>query len=96
MKNLPFDEIILEVNEKHTRVIREFNKKLNQEELYWHKDKEDRMIKKIKGNNWYIQLENKLPCLIPEDVFYFIPKNTWHRILNRSDTSLIIEVRKLK
>tara|TARA_Y100000592_G_C5477033_1_gene322907 strand:+ start:4371 stop:4661 length:291 start_codon:yes stop_codon:yes gene_type:complete len=96
MSNLPFNEIILETNSKYTRVLREFSNNLDSEDLYWHKDKEDRLIKKIKGHEWYIQLENNIPCLIPDDSFYFIPKNTWHRILNKNNTNLVIEVRKLK
>jgi len=96
MKKLPFKETILELNSKYTKVLREFNENLDHEDLYWHKDKEDRLIEVKEGSGWYLQLENELPQLMIEGLNFQIPKNTWHRIINKNSTNLVIEVRKYK
>lgn len=96
MKELPFKETILESNSKYTKVLREFSENLDYEDLYWHKDKEDRIVEVKEGNGWYIQMENELPKLMTEGTFFEIPKYTWHRIINKNRTNLVIEVRKYK
>ena len=96
MKELPFKETILELNSKYTKVLREFNEDLDHEDLYWHKDKEDRIVEVKEGKGWYIQMENELPKLMTEGTSFEIPKYTWHRIINKNSTNLVIEVRKYK
>ena len=96
MKDFPFKETIIESNNKYVKVLREFNKDLDHEDLYWHKDKEDRLVEVKEGSGWYIQLENELPRLMSEGLNFKIPKNTWHRIINKNRTNLIIEIRKYK
>ena len=96
MSNLPFNEIILEENMKCTRTLREFSSNLDSEDLYWHKDKEDREVKVINGTGWYLQLENSLPVLMLKDQKFRIPRNTWHRVINKDNNDLIIEVIKYK
>ena len=96
VNQLPFKEEILEENEKYILVKRVFNKDLDSKELVWHRDKEDREIKQISGQDWYIQFENELPCLMLEGLKFKIPKYTWHRIINKNRTNLVIEIRKYK
>tara|TARA_B100000212_G_scaffold83326_2_gene60297 strand:- start:766 stop:1056 length:291 start_codon:yes stop_codon:yes gene_type:complete len=96
MNNLPFKEKILEENNKYISVEREFKKDLDSEELVWHRDKEDREVTLKEGSGWYLQLDNELPTLMIEKCKYNIPKETWHRIINKNNTKLIIEVRKYK
>ncbi len=92
----PFKEEILEENEKYILVKRVFNKDLDSKELVWHRDKEDREIKQISGQDWYIQFENSLPVLLEDNKSFQIKKNTWHRIINRSKNDLEILLRKYK
>ena len=94
--SLPFKEVLLESNTQYVKVIREFSKDLNSEELNWHRDKEDRLVEVKKGNGWYLQMENEIPVLMSEGLKFRIPKYTWHRIINKNRTNLIIEVRKYK
>ena len=96
MNNLPFKEKILEENNKYLLVERVFNKDLDSEQLIWHRDKEDRDIILKEGSGWYLQLDNQLPTLMIEKCNYSIPKETWHRIINKNNTKLIIKVRKYK
>ena len=94
--SLPFKEVLLESNSNYNRVLREFSKDLSNEELNWHRDKEDRLVEVKSGHDWYIQLENELPRLMSEGLKFRIPKYTWHRIINKNRTNLIIEIRKYK
>ena len=94
--SLPFKEVLLESNTQYVKVLREFSKDLNSEELNWHRDKEDRLVEVKKGNGWYLQMENEIPVLMSEGLKFRIPKYTWHRIINKNRTNLIIEVRKYK
>jgi len=94
--SLPFKEVLLESNENYSRFIREFSKDLSNEELNWHRDKEDRLVEVKSGNEWYIQFENELPRLMSKGLKIIIPKYTWHRIINKNRTNLVIEVRKYK
>ena len=94
--SLPFKEVLLESNSNYSRFIREFSKDLSNEELNWHRDKEDRLVEVKSGNEWYIQFENELPSLMSEGLKIRIPKYTWHRIINKNRTNLVIEIRKYK
>ena len=93
---LPFKEKIIEETETYTLVQRDFMSTLIEEELNWHMDKEDRDVFVVEGDGWYLQIENKLPCLMQKESIFKIPKETWHRIINKNGTKLIINVRKYK
>ena len=94
--SLPFKEVLLESNTQYVKVLREFSKDLNSEELNWHRDKEDRLVEVKSGSKWYIQMENELPIMMSEGLEFKIPKYTWHRIINKNRTNLVIEIRKYK
>ena len=49
MSDFPFNETVIEENMKFIEVIREFSGKLSSEELNWHRDREHRMVKILKG-----------------------------------------------
>lgn len=93
---LPFKEKTIEETEKYILVQRDFMSSLNSEELNWHMDKEDREVFIVEGDGWYIQMENELPQMMQKDSIFKIPKETWHRIINKNGTNLIINVRKYK
>jgi len=93
---LPFKELLLEDKSDYALVQRTFNGDLDEEELVWHRDKEDRDVMLVEGKDWYIQLDNELPRLLSKDISYNIPKSTWHRIINKNRSNLVINVRKYK
>ena len=53
--NLPFKE-----EYSNGYYIRKFSGSLNKEELYWHKDKEDREVEVLSGD-WSFQYDDALP-----------------------------------
>lgn len=73
--SLPFTEKSLGNNQ----YIREFNADIDNHELEWHIDREDRTIEVIENKNWQVQLDNNLPTLLKETIF--IPKETYHRVI---------------
>ena len=93
---LPFKEKIIEENKNFILVQRNFMSILSEEELNWHKDKEEREVFLVEGDGWYLQIENEIPILLQKGSIFKIPKETWHRIINKNGTNLIINVRKYK
>jgi len=93
---LPFTEKIIEETETYILVQRDFMSTLIEEELNWHMDEEDRDVFVVEGDGWYLQIENELPKLMQKESIFKIPKETWHRIINKNGTKLIINVRKYK
>ena len=93
---LPFKEKIIEETEAYVLVQRDFMSTLIEEELNWHMDEEDREVFVVEGDGWYLQIENELPQIMQKESIFKIPKETWHRIINKNGTKLIINVRKYK
>ena len=93
---LPFREKIIEETGMYTLVQRNFISTLIEEELNWHMDAEDREVFVVEGDGWYLQIENEIPQLMQKESIFKIPKETWHRIIIKNGTNLIINVRKYK
>lgn len=72
-------------------IYRVFSEDVKPEELVWHRDRRDRLVKVISGKNWKLQMENELPFDLEEDESYFIPKETYHRIL-KGKKDLVLEI----
>lgn len=75
--------------------LREFKENVDPEELIWHQDREDRVIKVIESNGWKLQLDDQLPVLLEKDSTYSIPAYVYHRVIKGSGR-LLIEVEKNK
>lgn len=88
MNNLPFKETSVGDNQ----YIREFSNDVDNHELEWHIDREDRIVEVIENNNWQVQLDNELPKLLKDKLF--IPKETYHRVL-KGNGKLIVKITKL-
>lgn len=93
---LPFKEELLEDNNAYTLVKRIFYKQLASGDLIWHRDKEDRSILVKDGLGWYMQLDNELPQIMQKESIFEIPKETWHRVINKNGTNLTVIVKKHK
>ena len=74
-------------------IIRTFKKDVQDDELVWHRDREDREVRIVKGNGWQFQKEDHLPILLQEGDVIQIKKEEWHRII-KGRTDLIVEIRK--
>jgi quercetin dioxygenase-like cupin family protein len=73
--------------------LREFSESVDSEELVWHRDRRDRLVKVIDGKGWKFQLDNKLPVEINEGDEFYIPKNTYHRI-HKGTSNLKVQIQE--
>lgn len=81
--NLPFKE------EGEVRI---FSENVQEFELVWHRDKEDRIVTPIHKNDWKFQLDNDIPRPLEKEIF--IPKETYHRLI-KGTGDLKVRVQKL-
>ena len=88
MNDLPFKETSLGNNE----YVREFSEDVDNHELEWHIDKEDRIVEVIDNDGWEVQIDNELPKLLKNKLF--IPKETYHRII-KGTGNLKVKITKL-
>lgn len=83
----PFNEVKINKNER----IRTFRSNVKNDELVWHRDKYDRTVEVLSGEDWLFQLEGCLPVeMRPGDVFQ-IPAKVFHRI-GKGSTDLILRI----
>ena len=80
--NLPFEE---------QDNIRIFDQDVEEMELVWHRDREDRIVEALEPTDWKFQLDNNLPQRLEK---IFIPKDTYHRVIKGSG-NLKVKVIKL-
>ena len=71
---------------------RVFDTSVDDDELVWHRDKEDRIVESIGDTDWMIQLDNELPIPLTERTY--IPKETYHRVI-KGNGDLKVKVKKL-
>lgn len=89
MRALPFTERRV----GHKTFLREFKHDVISEELVWHMDRENRTIEVVRGEGWYLQLDNQLPVLLETKKKYIIPKMKYHRLI-KGDSDLLIRLYK--
>ena len=73
--------------------IRTFSKSVDEMELIWHRDKEDRKITVLEGIDWKLQMDNELPVSLEVGKTYFIKKLFYHRVL-KGTTDLKIRMKE--
>ncbi len=73
-------------------VVREFSPDVPFEDLKWHRDYEDRIVRVLEENDWKYQEDNKLPVPLKGQIF--IPRGLWHRVI-KGTTLLKVEITKL-
>ena len=71
--------------------IRTFSESVNEIELIWHRDREDRKIIILECENWKLQMDNEFPVSLEVGKTYFIPKMVYHRVL-KGTTDLKIRI----
>ena len=82
-------------NKNGNIIKRVFDANVNSSELTWHQDHEDRIVIPINENDWKLQFDNGLPIELSKNGEYFIPKNTFHRVIKGS-TELVVEIIETK
>lgn len=81
----PYQEVINTPNSR----LREFKIDIDNHELVWHKDENDRYVTILEGEGWQFQKDNELPLTLQIGDIIFIPKETYHRIIKGSSNLLI-------
>lgn len=79
MEQLPFSEKI----ESKVR-FRKFDRNVQENELKWHFDEQDRMITPTHTTDWKFQMDDELPIDLIEGNEIFIPQGVYHRIIKGS------------
>lgn len=72
--------------------VRTFAENVQDFELVWHRDKEDRIVIPIGVTDWKFQLDNDIPRPLNKEIF--IPKETYHRLI-KGTGDLKVRVKKL-
>lgn len=85
---LPFEQTIK--NGIKTRI---FNESIDDHELKWHQDENDRIVRIVKSNGWKFQMDNELPITLKEGDEITIPSKTYHRVIKGSG-DLIIKIKE--
>lgn len=60
-------------------IYREFLETVDEDELVWHRDREDREVELLEPTDWMFQFDNEIPFLIKDKIF--IPRETYHRLI---------------
>ena len=61
--------------------LREFSADVDEMELIWHEDKEDRIVSVVEGNGWKFQFDEELPIEMEDGINITIPKGVIHRVI---------------
>ena len=75
--DFPFEEE--QINEN--TFIRTFSADVDEMELIWHEDRENRVIKVLEGNGWKFQFDEELPIEMEDGIDITIPKGVIHRVI---------------
>ena len=73
--------------------IRTFSKDVDEMDLIWHADKENRIITVLEGNGWKFQFDEELPIKMTKDKSISIIKGRIHRVI-KGDGPLKIKLQK--
>ena len=87
--DFPFEEQQVSTN----KFIREFSTDVDEIELIWHTDREDRVVSVIEGNGWKFQFDEELPFEMIDGIKITISKGDLHRVI-KGKGPLKIEVHK--
>jgi len=75
--DLPFEEEQISEN----IYIRTFSIDVDEMDLIWHTDKEDRFIKVLEGNEWQFQYDEELPFEMTDGLGFPVMKGQLHRVI---------------
>lgn len=89
MTNFPFNEEL-----KNGFYIRTFSSNVNENELKWHWDEEDRIVVCENDTDWLFQIDNELPVKIVKNKPIFIPEGQYHRII-KGTGDLVVKIKKI-
>jgi hypothetical protein len=72
-------------------VVRTFSVNIEESQLQWHWDEEDRLVEPLNENDWKFQFDNELPIEINRQIY--IPRGVMHRVI-KGTTDLVVKITK--
>lgn len=78
-KEVPYDETISE-----GKKVRLFTESIDNHELKWHRDRENRLVEVIEGEGWQLQFDDELPINLEKGMSLIIPEGVYHRVIKGS------------
>lgn len=87
---LPFKQ-----KNKDGKNIRTFSNLINEEELKWHFDEENRIIKPLNETDWSFQMDDHIPIRLEKGIKILIPEGKYHRLI-KGNGDLTLEVKFIK
>ena len=70
---------------------RTFKHNVNDHELVWHRDRANRFLTVLSGNQWYLQMDNQLPVALTIGSHHYIPQEIYHRLIKGTD-DLVVKI----
>ena len=74
--------------------LREFSANVDEMDLIWHTDREDRIVHVLEGNKWKFQFDEQLPFEMVDGIEITISKGELHRVI-KGDGPLKIKLQKI-
>lgn len=71
----------------------------HEKHFVWHRDKYDRIVRVISGEDWFLQMETSLPKKMQKHQNMYIQKEIWHRVFCTNEdatNNLIISIKDIK
>lgn len=63
--------------------VRTFLNTVNDQDLVWHRDREDRTVTVLEGSGWSFQFDDQMPMELIKGSIIKIPAMKYHRILKK-------------
>jgi hypothetical protein len=73
------------------KILRTFKPDVEDEELKWHQDLNDRKVTILESGGWSFQMDDNLPNKLQIAEQIFIPKFVWHRVI-KGHSDLVVEI----
>ena len=73
--------------------IRTFSEDVDEMDLIWHTDKENRVVNVLEGNGWKFQFDEELPIKMRKGKSISILKGVIHRVI-KGNGPLVIKLQK--
>ena len=77
--------------EEEGYVVRQFKETVLDEELVWHRDKQDRIIEVLDGEGWKFQYDNHLPFDLKKGDVFSVEAYEYHRLI-KGETDLVLKI----
>ena len=69
-----------------SHILREFDGDVDEQELVWHRDRNDREVTVVEGTGWKLQMDNELPKELMIGKLYNIKAMEYHRLIKGNGT----------